>query len=174
MSKQTVQQQQWISSGSNPLLLDDSQAVVDKLKSLGHFDEIRKKMSEKLCQNVHMKKYMEELLTGSEVLKNQATMKLTQREVYQKVREEIEEKIVERAGELLWDILTQQQHGIAHQLDEKLFEALRQVHIDRKSSVEQMKSQQMQGTADEKATIYAQIYQKYQKDVDEFQRKCMG
>eukprot|EP01025_Chloroclados_australasicus_P030895 TRINITY_DN3109_c0_g1_i1.p3 TRINITY_DN3109_c0_g1~~TRINITY_DN3109_c0_g1_i1.p3 ORF type:complete len:122 (-),score=14.21 TRINITY_DN3109_c0_g1_i1:581-946(-) len=121
-----------------------------------------------------MKKYMEELLTGSEVLKNQATMKLTQREVYQKVREEIEEKIVERAGELLWDILTQQQHGIAHQLDEKLFEALRQVHIDRKSSVEQMKSQQMQGTADEKATIYAQIYQKYQKDVDEFQRKCMG
>ncbi|CAL5220592.1 g2632 [Coccomyxa viridis] len=104
---------------------NDSELVLERIMEDGTFDELRKKIVERVKQDEELNAFIEEAVFNSKALAStKADSKGRQGDVYNSVRKEIESKALDRALQTTWKVLQDEQTGLSATIEQKVHEAL--------------------------------------------------
>uniref|UniRef100_A0A7S0QPS2 Uncharacterized protein n=1 Tax=Pyramimonas obovata TaxID=1411642 RepID=A0A7S0QPS2_9CHLO len=100
-----------------------SSNVLDSMMENGTFDKFRENIVNQLKDNEELRSYTSDLVKKSQTL-NAADARGQQKKIlFEKLRSEIENKVMERASEAAWDILLSEE-GIGKEIKEKVDEMM--------------------------------------------------
>eukprot|EP00798_Chlamydomonas_sp_ICE-L_P030710 gene30710-35738_t len=110
---------------------DEGQEVLDCIMAAGHFDEIRKEVTEQLRQNEDLKEFTMTLLEDSTTLAENADYKPERKKkVLEELRKELEEKLLDRASKAAWATMDPNS-PVGKTIEQKVCEALTEIYKKR-------------------------------------------
>ncbi|KAK9905040.1 hypothetical protein WJX75_008393 [Coccomyxa subellipsoidea] len=110
---------------------DDGEAVLKRIMDDGTFDNLRMKVVAQLKKNEELKKFTEEKVLNSKTLQTESARKMQKPELFQKLRKELENAVLEQALKATWEILSDESVGMPELIETKVHEALCSVHEER-------------------------------------------
>lgn len=93
--------------------------VLKTLMNDGHFDSLRIKILNQLKQSEEIKNYTSTLVAGSKVLNTPGAENRSRRELFEALRKELEEPVLEKASVAAWGIILDKE-GVGKEIVEKV------------------------------------------------------
>jgi len=97
---------------------------LDSMMENGTFDKFRESIVAQLKDNEDLRKYTSDLVKESKTLNDDNARSQQKKILFEKLRGEIENKVMERASDAAWDILLSEE-GTGKELKEKVDEMMR-------------------------------------------------
>ncbi|BDA49820.1 hypothetical protein COCOBI_14-4400 [Coccomyxa sp. Obi] len=110
---------------------DDSEAVLKKIMDDGTFDELRQKLVEHLKKNEELQHFTQEKVLNSKTLQAESARKMSKKDLFDNLRKELENTVLEQALQATWEVLGDKAIGMPELIDTKVHEALCAVHEER-------------------------------------------
>ncbi|CAL8464308.1 g3843 [Coccomyxa elongata] len=110
---------------------DDSEAVLKKIMDDGTFDELRQKLVEHLKKNEELQQFTQDKVLNSKTLQAESARKMSKKDLFDNLRKELENTVLEQALKATWAVLGDDAIGMPKLIDTKVHEALCAVHEER-------------------------------------------
>ncbi|GAB4820385.1 hypothetical protein N2152v2_007431 [Parachlorella kessleri] len=108
----------------------DSQEVLKQITDAGTFDKLRLKALQELKQHKGLREKAEELISKSKAYKSAQDLG-NRKKLFESVRKELEERMLEEATKAMWQVLTDEQYGVSTGIEGAVQETLCKVWEER-------------------------------------------